>query len=475
MELIGTAIVWIIMACMVAGGVVSMVKPESELGRQFFEGINAIGPIFFSVAGIFASIPYLTIFIDKVFGPFFGLFGADPSLAATTLIAVDMGGYQVADALAQTREGWIMAMYTGFMAGATIVYSMPIGLRVCDKKDHKYFALGTMCGFVALPFGVLIASVVSALSHPMIREIISTNAPATYQLALSFTSIFQNLIPLFIICILIAIGLKVVPGAMVKGFMIFGRAIDYAARTVLILSILQQFTGIFTVLFGGWGFDPLMADEENLVRAIEVVCSVGLMLAGAFPMVYLIKTYLAKPLGKIGRLFHLSDMATSGMLATSCNAIALFPMIRDMEPIDKVKCLAFTVCGAFLIGDHLSFCANFQPTLIAPLFIGKFCAAVLAVVFVRFLAYKETMRLQAEDEAEQRAIAQAVEKAKRNASNAGSQDATAAASAAVSLPQALARKLRLSTSRSASGPASRSASGPASHRPRNVEMGHSAL
>ena len=42
-------------------------------------------------------------------------------MAATTLIAVDMGGYQLADALAQTRESWVMAMYTGYMAGATIV------------------------------------------------------------------------------------------------------------------------------------------------------------------------------------------------------------------------------------------------------------------------------------------------------------------------------------------------------------------
>lgn len=400
MAMIGTVIVWIIMACMVVGGVASMVKPESELGNQFIEGICAIGPIFFSVAGIFASIPYLTQFVEFIFGPAFALVGADPAMASTTLIAVDMGGYQVADALAQTRESWIMAMYTGFMAGATIVYTMPIGLRMIQKKDRKYFALGTMCGFLAIPIGVFIASVITALSNPMVRDIISTNAPATYQLALSFGTIFSNLIPLIIICVLIAIGLYVIPNGMIKGFLVFGRFVDYAARTVLICSILEYFTGVFSLIFGGWGFDPIVAsDPDNLERAVEIVCYVSMMLAGAFPMVYLIKTYLAKPLGKIGHVFGLSQLATAGILATAANALALFPMIKEMAAEDKVKTVAFAVCGSFIIGDHLSFSANFQPNLIVPLFVGKLLAAAAAVVFVRFLALKKARALEEEDKA----------------------------------------------------------------------------
>lgn len=398
MELIGQVVVFIIMGCLVAGGIASMVKPGSALGNEFIEGIYAIGPIFFSVGGIFASIPYLEAFIKMAFGPAYALVGADPALAATTIIASDMGGYQVADVLAATRESWIMALFTGFMAGATIVYSLPIGLRLIDKSKHKYFALGTMCGFLAIPIGVLIASGICAFSNPMVREVISTNAEATYQLAFSWGSIFANLVPLTIICVLIAIGLKLIPEKMIKGFTVFGRFIDYAARTVLILSIVEYFTGIFSAIFGGWGFVPLMAaDDGELVRAVETCAAIAMMLAGAFPMVHLIKTYLAKPLGAVGRLFHLSDMATAGILATACNALALFPMMKDMRAVDIVKTSAFTVCGAFLIGDHLSFCANFQPSLILPLFIGKFLAASTAVAFTAALALKEAQRLEQKD------------------------------------------------------------------------------
>ena len=408
MELMGTVVVYIMMACMAAGAIASMAKPESELGNQFIEGIYSIGPIFLSVAGIYASIPYISWFVETVFGPVFGLVGADPALASTTIVATDMGGYQAADAIAATRESWIMAMYTGFMAGATIVYSLPIGLRMVDAQDHKYLALGMMCGFVSIPFGVLVASAVTMFSNPMIREFISSDADATYQLAIPVGPMFANLIPITIICVLIAIGLKVIPNGMIKGFTVFGRFIDYAARTVLMISIIEYFTGLFSMAFGGWGFEPLVAygvyDPETgaltdayLSQSIEVVGSIGMMLAGAFPMVYLIKTYLAKPLGRIGAFFGLSDLAVSGILATSANALALFPMVKDMEPLDKVKVLAYCVCGSFIIGDHLSFCATYQPTVIAPLLLGKFVAAILAIVFVRWLAKKKTLELAAAD------------------------------------------------------------------------------
>lgn len=126
MEIIGKVVVYIIMACAVAGAVASIVKENSELGNEFVEGINSVGPIFLPVAGIMAAAPFITAFVSSVFGPLFQAVGADPAMAATTFIAVDMGGYQLAEALAHTKESWIMAMTTGYMAGATIVFSIPV-------------------------------------------------------------------------------------------------------------------------------------------------------------------------------------------------------------------------------------------------------------------------------------------------------------------------------------------------------------
>lgn len=379
MELFGQIVIYIIMACALVGCFASIFKEESQLGKEFLAGFEAIGSIFIPVAGIMAAAPYLTWFVSHIFGPLYELVGADPSMAATTFIAVDMGGYQLAEALAATKESWIMAMMTGFMAGATIVFSIPVALKMLKKEDRRYLAMGEMVGFITIPVGVLISSVIIALTNPMIREIISTNGEATYQLTLSFWLIFRNLIPLVIICGAIALGLYFIPEKMIKGFNVFGKAMDTVLRIVLVLCVVEYFTSIFSKIFGAWGFEPIIADEIDINRALEISGYIGIMLCGAFPMVYLIKTYLAKPLDKIGRKVGLSAEATTGILAATANVLALFAIVKDLKPEDKVKCIAYSVCCAFLIGDHLAFSANFQPSLILPVMVGKLCGGCLAI------------------------------------------------------------------------------------------------
>ena len=396
MELIGTIVVYIIMACAIAGCLASVIKPESELGQQFVAGIDSIGPIFLPVAGIMAAAPYLTAFVSAVFGPAYSAVGADPAMAATTFIAVDMGGYQLADALAETRESWIMAMITGYMAGATIVFSIPVALKMLEKRDRKYLALGVMSGLLAIPIGVFVASAIIAVSHPIVREVISTNADATYQLALSWGQIGVNLIPLIIICVALAAGLKFKPDAMIKGFIVFGRVMESALKIVFVLVVVEYFTGVWSTLFGSFGFDPIIADEEDIFRALEVSGAIGMMLCGAFPMVYLIRRYLAKPLAKIGGAVGLSSDATAGLLAGSANVLALFSMVKDLRAKDKVICMAFAVCCAFLFGDHLSFTANFQPNLIVVVLVGKLVAGICAIVFANLLAVKKAEQLERE-------------------------------------------------------------------------------
>ena len=395
--MIGTVVVYIIMACAIAGAVASAIKPESELGQQFVAGVDSIGPIFLPSAGILASAPYLTAFVEGASGPAYGALGADPAMAATTFIAVDMGGYQLADALAQTRESWIMAMMTGYMAGATIVFTIPVALKMLKKRDRKYLALGVMSGLLAIPIGVFVASAIIALSHPVIREVVSTNADATYQLALSWAQIGVNLVPLIIICVALALGLKLKPDAMIKGFIVFGRVMEAALKIVFVLVVVEYFTGIFTTVFGSFGFDPIIAGEEDMFRALETSGAIGMMLCGAFPMVYLIRKYLAKPLAKIGGAVGLSSDATAGLLAGSANVLALLSMVKDLKARDKVICMAFAVCCAFLFGDHLSFTANFQPSLIVPVLLGKLAAGICAIAFAHVLAVKKAEELEAAD------------------------------------------------------------------------------
>lgn len=379
MELFGKLVIYLIMLFASIGAICSIYNEDSEIGQQFLNGIYSIGPIFLPVAGIMAASPYITSFVSNVFGTVFSLFGADPAIAATTFIAVDMGGYQLADALAQSRESWIMAMITGFMAGATIVFSIPVALKMLEKSDRKYLALGTMAGFLTIPIGVFTGAIICYFTNPFVRENISTAEISSYQLHFEFMEIVFNLIPLTLICLMIAVGLFFIPQKMIKGFIVFGKIMDSLLRLVFVFCVVEYFTGFFTSIFGNWGFEPIIADEEDINRALEVSGYIGIMLCGAFPLVYVIKRYLSKPLSILGNKFGLSLDATAGLLAGAANVLALFALIKDMKPEDKVKTIAFSVTSAFLIGDHLAFTANFQPNMILPVMCGKLFAGLLAV------------------------------------------------------------------------------------------------
>ncbi|MDP0926785.1 ethanolamine utilization protein EutH [Paracoccus onubensis] len=373
---IGTFVIYIIMISAIIGAVASIIDSESPLGKEFNAGLHAIGYIFIPVAGIMASIPYLSAFVTAVISPAFQAINADPAMAATSIIAVDMGGYQLAKELALSNEGWIMASLTGFMAGATIIFTIPVGLAMLDKEDHEYMAVGIMCGVLSIPIGVLVSCLVLGVMEVAIRPEIAATGAATYQLAMGMLGVLRNIAPLILFCVVLAVGLRLFPAFMIRLFLGFGRIMNAAITLVLVFSIVEYFTGFFTWVFGHWGFAPIIADEEDQFRALEIAGYIGIMLCGAFPMVWMLNHFLQKPMQWVGARLGLSSAGTAGLLAASANVLAMFRLIKDMPPRDKVLVISFAVCGAFMFGDHLAFSANFQPTIILPLLLGKLAGGV---------------------------------------------------------------------------------------------------
>lgn len=397
MELIGTIITYIIMACCVVGGISYLINDQSELGQAFNDGLHAMANLFIPICGLMASVPFLKVFIINVVGPVFDVIGADPVLAAAFVMAPDCGSFALATEIGQTADLFPLIVATGFMCASTISFNIPIGLSMLEKEDHKYLALGTMSGFLSVPFGVFITSLIAAFTHPSVRTAFTTLGEPDHVVMLTVGMIVRNLIPLIIICILLALGLKFFPNGMVKGFQVFGKLMTGALTLVVVACILQHYTGLFTnVLHIGWGFDPILADEENVFRAVELLGTIAMMLTGAFPMVTLIKKYLSKPMEKLGRLAGLDATGSVGLVACLPNGLAIFPYIKDMRPQDKVTVLAFLVCGGYCLGDFIAFNVNFQPNLLLPVFIGQISGGVIGILFAKLLAVPQVKRAAAE-------------------------------------------------------------------------------
>jgi ethanolamine transporter len=382
------------MICALIGAVASIKDEEKGIGKEFIDGLHSIGHVFIPIAGVMASIPYITYMIKFIFGGIFNSFGADPAMAATTFIAVDLGGYQLAHILAGNNENWIMASINGYMAGATIIFSIPIGFALLEKKDHKYMALGITSGILSIPVGVFITTIILAVSNTYIRDTISTEAAADYQLLFNINTILINLAPLIIICVIIALGLKFFPDIMVQGFIIFGRVIDAVIKLVLVFSIIEYFTNIFSNTFGYWGFDSIIADSGDRFRALEISGYIGIMLAGSYPMVYLINKYLYRPLNYIGKRIGLSSTGSAGIIASTAHIIILYRLIKDMPAKDKVICTSFSVCAAYVLGGQLAYVINFQPTITVPLIIGKLAGGAFAVLLSLVLSVPKALEFE---------------------------------------------------------------------------------
>jgi ethanolamine transporter len=324
---------------------------------------------------------------------------ADPSLAATTIIAGDMGGYHLAHETAGSHGAWIMAFAVSLTAGSTIIFSIPVGLTMLEKRDHKYMALGIMSGLLAIPFAVFIITLILQGNATPLRSDISTNSASSTPFDLPIGNILLNLVPLAIVVVVLAVGLRFFSRVMVRIFIVFGRALDILIKLALAVSVVQYFTGVFDV-FGPWPLAPFIADEEDQFRALEVAGYIGVMLAGAFPMVYAIRKWLAVPLEAVGKRLGFSEEGAAGILAAAANILALFRVIKFMPPRDKVLAIAFAVCAAFTFGDHLAFSANFQPNMVFPLIVGKLAGGVIAILLALWLALPYTRVLEARDRAD---------------------------------------------------------------------------
>lgn len=350
-------IIYIMVVFAVLGAIDRIIGNKFGLGEKFEEGILAIGSLAISMVGIIALAPVLADILKPVIVPVFSFLGADPAMFAGTILANDMGGAPLAQALAQTEEaGLFGGLIVGAMLGPTIVFTIPVGLGIIREEDRKYLATGVLAGVITIPIGSFIGGLVAGFPVMMV---------------------LRNLIPIIIFAILIALGLWKFQNGMIKGFTIFGKFVVAVITFGLAVGIVQQLTGIEIIK----GMAPIS-------EGFTIVADICIVLAGAFPLVYVITKVFRKPLMGIGKLLGMNDVAAAGLVASLANSIPMFGMMKDMDNRGKILNVAFAVSAAFVFGDHLGFTAGFNSTMILPMIVGKLVGGITALFAAIFIANK---------------------------------------------------------------------------------------
>ncbi|MCI6820722.1 MAG: ethanolamine utilization protein EutH [Clostridiales bacterium] len=397
-SIIADIITWIIMICAAIGLIGYIKNPDEGVGREFATAFSYMGIVFIPFAGMLAALPYLEEAILFLFGGLFELIGADVAIAGAIVTGPDMGGWQLTERLSANPETWMIGIFLCYLAGPILSYTMPIGFSMLDKRDYKYFGLGTMAGVLSIPFGVFIMVLICKIGRIMIRPGISTDAESTYALDFHWDQIFINMIPIIVFCVVLAILMKVIMDIMVKIFMVLGRIVEIGVRVVVVLCIIEYFTGFFSGLFGShWKFAPMLADEVDQSRGIEQTGYVIFMMAGAFPMVYLIKKYVGKIAGEIGEKIGFSSNGVVGIISSWADIIIAFGFFNRIRPVDKVKLTAYGVCGSWIVASHLSITVTFQPNLVAVVLLGKILAGIIGVVISLWISVPVARRFEEKD------------------------------------------------------------------------------
>jgi len=328
------------------------------LGKEFEDGIAAMGSLALAMLGIISLAPVLAALLKPVVVPIYSFLGADPAMFAGTILACDMGGGALATEMTGDAQAALLGgVITGSMLGATVVFTIPVAMGILEEQDRPAMAKGILCGIVTIPVGVLVGGLVAGFPVMMV---------------------LRNLIPIAVIAALIALGLWRAEKAMVKGFELFGKLVIGVITVGLAAAIVEELTG-FTLI-------PGMAP---LSEGFATVGAIAIVLAGAFPLVLLLTKLLREPLGKLGSVLGINDTAAAGLIASLANSIATFGMVKDMNQRGKVVNIAFSVSAAFVFGDHLGFTAGFAPEMLPAVIAGKLAGGVSGVVVALWLTKKE--------------------------------------------------------------------------------------
>ena len=241
--------------------------------------------------------------------------------------------------------GWLPAF---FGVGSALGYWVFWGMKGLQ---------GVLWVAAALPVGVLVGGLVAGFPVGMV---------------------LRNLIPIVLIGAVIALGLWKKEEAMIRGFGAFGKGVVALITVGLAAAIVEALTG-FAII-------PGMAPIEE---GFQTVGSIAIVLAGAFPLVYVLTKLLKGPLLKLGKILGINDTAAAGLVASLANSIATFGLVKDMDNRGKVVNIAFAVSAAFVFGDHLGFAAGFAPRMLPALITGKLAGGISAVAVALWLTKTE--------------------------------------------------------------------------------------
>lgn len=328
-----------------------------NLSRGIESGIKSMGSLALSMIGILSITPILSDALIKYVIPLFNDSIITPSILSSSIIAVDMGGYKIAEAIASNKiEVYFSGILISSMLGCTISFTLPLALGIINKKNIDILCKGILCGIVTLPIGLFLGGVL--LKMPLVV-------------------ITKNIFPIILISFLIIIGLNKMPDKMIKYYKGLAKIIFIIGIIGLGLQGIKSITGIEVV-------KNLLPLEES----ITIVGKIAIFLSGANVMIEVIKRLFKNTIKKLGDIMAINSHSVTALIGSLASAVIVFTDFDKLDNRGKVICSAFSVGGAYVFGGQLAYVVTETKEIAFIYIVVKLISGLLAIL----LALKVTKR-----------------------------------------------------------------------------------
>lgn len=352
-------ITYVFIVAAVIAAVDRIIGNKLGLGAEFEKGIMMLGPLTLSMTGMLIMAPViahlLASFADK-FPEFL-----DFSIIPSSILANDMGGAPLALQLSKNEQlGNFNGLIVSSMMGCTVSFIIPYALQVADKKYHSDILYGILCGIVTIPVGCFVSGLL---------------------LRISFVQLFFDLVPLIVFSLLIAFGLIKFKAFMIKLFKLLAFLIKIVITVSLVVGIIEFLTGYSVFPFA-----------DTLENSMNVIINIACVMAGAFPVLFVINKLLKNVLKKIGEKSGINETSAFGLLATLGTCVTTFEMVDKMDRKGIILNSAFAVSASFVFVDHLAFTLSYNADYVPYLFVAKLLSGVCAFCLALLLCKKNSIK-----------------------------------------------------------------------------------
>lgn len=341
-------IMWIMAIGAAIGGLDRLFGNRLGLGKRFEQGFELLGATALSMVGIICLTPLLSAGLEKAVVPLWERLGLDPGMLGG-LLAIDMGGYQLAVGLADSPA---IGKYAGIIVsatlGCTITFTVPVGMGMAGEEDKPLFARGILLGLGVMPLALIVGGLMCGVPVGAL--------------------LWQSL-PVFILSVLLMVGIYKFPAGMVRGFSVFAAIIRALTTIGLIAGAVAYMTG-FAII-------PGLAPIED---AMAVVSSIGIVMLGSLTVAEILQRALRKPLGWVGEKTGMNSASSTALLMGVVSVTPALAMVRDMDRRGKVVNAAFLVCAASTLAAHMGFAFGVDTTTVVPLLAAKLLGGVAGVL-----------------------------------------------------------------------------------------------